>query len=97
MTYSRVINNNKGALISLKVQDTAGNKSTSPLTANFGIDSTEPKLTATTSGSTITLAFTDNHTGASGFWKPLSAFGDVLPSGVSRGTTAANSAILYRI
>ena len=49
MTYSRVINNNKGALISLKVKDTAGNKSTAPLTANFGIDSTEPKLTATTS------------------------------------------------
>ncbi|MCB9807026.1 hypothetical protein H6768_04020 [Candidatus Peribacteria bacterium] len=45
----------------------------------------------------MTLTFTDNHIGASGFWKPLSAFGDTLPSGVLRGTTANNSAILYRI
>lgn len=97
MTYSRIIANNSGALSPLRVVDTANNISDQSFAPDFGIDSTPPKLTATTSGSTITLSFTDNHAGASGFWKPLSAFGDTLPTGVLKGTTTSNNAIIYRI
>lgn len=97
MKYSRVMTNNSGALSPVRVIDTANNISIESFAPDFGVDSTPPKLTATTSGSTITLAFTDNDTGASGFWKPLSAFGDVLPTGVLKGTTASNNAIVYRI
>lgn len=96
MTYSRVITNNNGALASVKVQDAANNKSDQAFTPDFGIDSTAPKLVATKTGNSVTLAFTDNHPGASGFWKPLSAFNDALPSGVSRGATPSDKSILYR-
>jgi len=93
MTYSRVINNNKGALISLKVQDTAGNKSTSPLTANFGIDSTPPRLTATKTTNSVTLNFVDNGSEDSGIWKSH----DTTPvnTGILKG--GENNKILYRI
>ena len=97
MTYSRIMENNSGALSPVRVIDTANNISDQSFAPDFGIDSTPPILTATTSGSTVTLTFTDNHTGASGFWKPLSAFGDTLPTGVLKGTTASNNAIVYRI
>ena len=101
MTYSRVITNNSGALAAIRVQDSASNISDQSFSPDFGIDSTPPKLTATTTGTsgsaTITLSFTDNASTDSGFWKPLSAFNDVLPDGVLRGTTASSNAILYRI
>ena len=97
MKYSRVMDNNSGALSPVRVIDTANNISIESFAPDFGVDSTPPKLTATTNGSNVTLSFTDNHTGASGFWKPLSAFGDVLPNGGFKGTTTASNAIIYRI
>lgn len=100
MTYSRVIANMNNATTTppaVKVQDSANNKSAQSFQPDFGIDSTAPKLVATKTANSVTLAFTDNHVGASGFWKPLSAFNEVLPAGVSRGTTPGNNSILYRI
>lgn len=81
----------------VKVQDSASNKSVQSFQPDFGIDSTAPKLVATKTTNSVTLSFTDNHVGASGFWKPASAFNEILPAGVSRGTTANDKAILYRI
>lgn len=97
MKYSRVMTNNSGALSPVRVMDTANNISLESFAPDFGVDSTPPKLTASTSGSTVTLTFTDNDIGASGFWKPLSAFGDTLPTGVLKGTTTSSNAIVYRI
>jgi hypothetical protein len=100
MTYSRVIANMNNATTTppaVKVQDSANNKSAQSFQPDFGIDSTAPKLVATKTANSVTLAFTDNHPGASGFWKPASAFNETLPAGVLRGTTAGNNSILYRI
>jgi hypothetical protein len=88
MTYSRLIAASNAALPAVRVWDTVGNVSDDSFAPNIGVDSIPPTLTATQSGSTVTLTFNDPH---SGFWKPLSAFNDVLPTGMSKDV-----AILYK-
>ena len=96
MTYSRVITNNNGALASVKVQDSANNKSDQAFTPDFGIDSMPPRLTASKTGNSITLSFVDNGSEDSGVWK----FSDNIPVPTATSPQifkgGANNAILYR-
>jgi len=90
------MNNVSSVASQVRVQDTATNIGSS-FAPDFGIDSLPPKLEASKTTNSVTLTFTDNHTGASGIWK----FSDTVPVGTAASPQiykgGANNAILYRI
>lgn len=91
MAYMRTLVSNNWPLPAVRVQDTAGNISDESFIADIGVDSLAPKVTATwAAGGTVTLTFTD--AGGSGFWKPLSALNDTVPTGMTK-----NLAVLYKV
>jgi hypothetical protein len=73
----------------VKVQDTAGLKSTLAINLDIKIDSIAPKVVASSDGTNVHLFMTD--TGGSGLWKPLTSYTQNAASGIASG------AALYRV
>lgn len=68
MKYSRVLVNNSTISSSVSVEDTAKNIGNS-YTTQVGVDTIPPKVTASISGTTVTLNVSDPAEGGSGLWK----------------------------
>lgn len=91
MKYSRVLSNSTAvAPYAVTVHDTAGNIGPA-YTPNIGVDTVPPKVTASISGTTVTLNVSDSSDGGSGLWKPNTG----IPSGVDKNIPTG--AILYRV
>lgn len=91
MKYSRVLTNSSAVMpYAVTVSDTAGNVGPS-YTPDIGVDTVPPKVTASISGTTVTLNVSDSSDGGSGLWKPNNG----IPAGVNKNT--ATGAILYRV
>ena len=79
MKYSRVLVNNSTISSSVSVEDTAKNIGNS-YTTQVGVDTIPPKVTASISGTTVTLNVSDPAEGGSGLWKAASS----MPSGINK-------------
>ncbi len=87
MKYSRTITSS-GPFSAVKVQDTAGLKSSVPINIDIKIDSIAPKVVPSSNGTSVTLVLTD--TGGSGLWKPLTSYTQNASAGIASG------AVLYK-
>ena len=74
----------------MTVLDTAGNVGPS-YTPDIGVDTVPPKVTASISGTTVTLNVSDSSDGGSGLWKPNNG----IPTGVNKIQQQALFSIVY--